>query len=172
MRSCCSSNSLSVAAGMRVTPNGAGVMRRTASTSWRFKLGGSRTMRCYEFRSGDTAHTGQYDRGADMQVGRRLLFAELLARPVTSKFICVGKGPPTYGIPIQLHSQKLRPDTSVITNPWLRSRYCEESWMSEKSRSVFGLTRNDRRDLGGGRRPSSSDSSVAPSLFKSQNTPR
>ena len=48
--------------------------------------------RCYEFRSSDTAHTGQYDRGADIQVGRRLLFAELLARPVTSKFIAWGKG--------------------------------------------------------------------------------
>lgn len=120
MRSCCSSNSLSVAAGMRFTPNGSGVMRRTASTSWRFKLGGSRTMRCYEFRSGDTAHTGQYDRGADMQVGRRLLFAELLARPVTSKFICVGKGPPTYGIPIQLHVRN-----SGLIRPLLRHLLAE-----------------------------------------------
>lgn len=76
--------------------------------------------RCYEFRSSDTAHTGQYDRGADMQVGRRLLFAELLARPVTSKFICVGKGPPTYGIPIQLHVRN-----SGLTRPLLRHLLAE-----------------------------------------------
>ena len=77
-------------------------------------------MRCYEFRSGDTAHTGQYDRGADMQVGRRLLFAELLARPVTSKFICVGKVPPTYGIPIQLHVRN-----SGLIRPLLRHLLAE-----------------------------------------------
>ena len=42
------------------------------------------------------------DGGADIQVGRRLLFAELLARPVTFKFIAWA-WPPMYGIPIQLH---------------------------------------------------------------------
>jgi hypothetical protein len=42
--SCCSSSSRSVAAGMRLTPNGFEVRRRTASTSRRIRLGGSRTM--------------------------------------------------------------------------------------------------------------------------------
>jgi hypothetical protein len=62
--------------------------------------------RCYEFRSSDTAHTGQYDRGADIQVGRRLLFAELLARPVTSKFIAWGKGRQRTAFPSNCTSER------------------------------------------------------------------
>ena len=39
---------------------------------------------------------------------------------------------------------------------------CEKSSMSKKSRSVSGLTRNDRKDSGGGRRPSSSGQNSKP----------
>ena len=46
------------------------------------------------------------DGGADIQVGRRLLFAELLARPVTFKFIAWGKGRQCTAFPSNCTSER------------------------------------------------------------------